>query len=367
MKKIETLDGLRGFAVLMVVIHHIPPIDGGIFWKAVNAIPVYLKVGYFGVDIFFVLSGFLITRILIKDKQREDFSFKRFYLKRALRIFPIYFLTLLAVGFLFSWDGMLPVAMYYSNYYFATNFAPNAMRHTWSLAVEEHFYLIWPLLIYLLPLSKAKKVILYGFPAFAILAAIVTSIAYDRGQADALMYMGTAYRILTLSLGASFAFIEKGLIGRSNRVILRLCGAAVSVFAISVLLDNYGLFRTLPEQLKNLVFLTPVSCLIFLIAIGVEGKRNAINWLLTNRPVKFVGKISYGIYLYHYPIIFVFLMTGHPQAVAPHELILPLLLSFVAAVASYYLVEKRLLKLKDNLGGQSGVSYGNLAVETAGR
>ena len=60
-------------------------------------------------------------------------------------------------------------------------------------------------------------------------------------------------------------------------------------------------------------------------------------------------------------------MTGHPQAVAPHELILPLLLSFVAAVASYYLVEKRLLKLKDNLGGQSGVSYGNLAVETAGR
>ena len=57
----------------MVVIHHIPPIDGGIFWKAVNAIPVYLKVGYFGVDIFFVLSGFLITRILIKDKQREDF------------------------------------------------------------------------------------------------------------------------------------------------------------------------------------------------------------------------------------------------------------------------------------------------------
>ena len=109
MKKIETLDGLRGFAVLMVVIHHLPPIDGGIFWKAVNAIPVYLKVGYFGVDIFFVLSGFLITKILIKDKQREDFSFKRFYLKRALRIFPIYFLTLLAVGFLFSWDGMLPV------------------------------------------------------------------------------------------------------------------------------------------------------------------------------------------------------------------------------------------------------------------
>src|SRR5688572_17459077 len=158
---IKPFEGLRGIAILLVLIYHLFPY-----------IPI-AGIGWTGVDLFFVLSGFLITRILLETKNKPKY-FQRFYTKRALRIFPLYYLFIIVcviINHLIPLNGLkllpeniLYVLTYTLNFQFydINGLVPGfAMNHFWSLAIEEHFYLIWPLMVWLmnkrllLPLSFA--------------------------------------------------------------------------------------------------------------------------------------------------------------------------------------------------------------------
>ena len=342
MRKIQTLDGLRGYAILMVIYHHLPHIQG---WTIYNRLPSILRVGYLGVDIFFVLSGFLITRILIAEKKKNRFSFKVFYYKRALRIFPAYYLLLIATGIIFTWQDFLPNALYLSNYYYSFNRDSHPLRHLWSLSVEEHFYLVWPLLLYYLPLSKAEKIIKYVLPAIAIVSAIVTVIFLDNKLAEALIYRGTNYRILTLSLGGWLAFKEADIV-KLKPVLLAV--AALAIMAVYFYLKQPGAVYTL----LNLFLLSIVSVLIFLFALNAEKKTNILRTMFTNPVMSYIGRISYGLYLYHFPVFYFFGITINQIDTRPMNwqvIILPLIACFSIATISYFVIEQPFLRLKKKI------------------
>ena len=143
--------------MLMILLTHLPVLEPKVAACLINGIPNLLRFAYVGVDIFFVLSGFLISRILIAEKTNGQLSFKRFYFKRALRVFPAYYVCLALTALLLSSDQLLPVIFYYNNYYSPFHNENPPLSHTWTLAVEEHFYLVWPMLIYFLPLKKSKE------------------------------------------------------------------------------------------------------------------------------------------------------------------------------------------------------------------
>jgi peptidoglycan/LPS O-acetylase OafA/YrhL len=174
MKKIryyENLDGLRGIAALMVVICHFFLMPSVIGYVHTDLYGKITKFGQHGVSLFFVLSGFVITRILINNRNENNY-FRQFYWRRALRIFPLYYLFLLCWYFvlpLIVAQPIVPFNKQFQFYLYLQNFdwltglsetAPLHPFHFWSLAVEEHFYLIWPLVVYLTPTQKLSKVII---------------------------------------------------------------------------------------------------------------------------------------------------------------------------------------------------------------
>lgn len=350
--QIKVLDGLRGYAALSIVLAHLPQISESFLGEKIHFMLEFSKLAYLGVDVFFVLSGFLITRILIKEKKENDFSFKRFYLKRSLRIFPIYYLTIVACGLIFSWEGMGYVSTYLSNYFFSFSSVPHSMRHAWSLAVEEHFYLVWPALLFLFSLDNAKKVILYGIPLLVLISLLFVYQYYDVNSANNLVYRGSQFRILSLAAGSFLAFIEPRIriLGRAKTGIIGL--AFLCTYLLAIFLYKTGFTDFLPAPLILFVLFMLVSTLFFLFVLQHEGKRGVVNFLFTNDLMRYIGKISYGVYLYHFPILYYFGITHNQLDGAPISVIeslLPVTLIFLIPTVSFYLLERPLLKMKDRL------------------
>lgn len=209
---IPSLDGLRGLAALAVVWFHFPQIGQSRFAACVQDLSQKTLSGQFAVSIFLVLSGFLITRIILREVQEKRFSLRLFLAKRALRIFPIYFLTLAVFacgeGVTSEW---VSAACYVSNYTIPFDTSPHPLGHTWSLAVEEQFYLLWPLVFVCLPLSFARRAAWPVGPAIAVSAAALTFALVEANLAWGLVYRALPTRMLSLLLGAAFAFYEPAM------------------------------------------------------------------------------------------------------------------------------------------------------------
>ena len=172
------LDGLRAVAVLLVLWAHFPFVTGSFvseaFWKISQA----LRTGYIGVDLFFVMSGFLITRILLNERlSNGTISFRRFYINRALRIFPIYYICIAIYALLYArHDGdLLSLVTYTFNVYKPLYPDPVALEHTWSLSVEEQFYLAWPFVMAAIPLRMGKAITGIVIPAISFAAALLVA------------------------------------------------------------------------------------------------------------------------------------------------------------------------------------------------
>lgn len=345
MNKINSLDGLRGWAAILVLWAHFPLVDGGLIFKYLHDFSKAISAGYIGVDIFFALSGFLITRILLKEKDKGELSFKLFYVKRSLRIFPLYYLVILLVGVTISWKDLGWVATYLSNYYFAYNDVMNAMRHTWSLCVEEHYYFFWPIIIKYLSRDRAYFVIKFVFPSIALVCAIYyLSFVPNGGE---LVFRATNVRILTLALGSLLAFKENEIRNIS------LAKTEVSIFILSIGLVSTHFIIFLPLRLF-FMFLSSsflsYFILVFILTSAFTDKNKIILSVVDNKLMKFFGKISYGLYLYHLPI-FVYLGVSHLQKnniVSIETALLLLLLCIGIPIISFYTFEKPLLKLKEN-------------------
>jgi len=337
---VKSLDKLRGIAVLLVLFTHTPNVLKG---QIALWFQAYFEPGYIGVDLFFALSGFLITRILLADKERGA-TMRGFWIRRAVRIFPAAYLTLAVVAVWRPGPELPWVATYTSNFYFLGQHAPSPLGHTWSLAVEEHFYLVWPLLLFGLSRSKSLLVILGGLIP---LAAATAWFVIARYPAEQLAYLGhiTPARILTLALGSLLAFAEPQLRERPRRwAAAGLVGLVVGYtwafagFMSPALRSTVGF-----HHLFGFALFSSSVVLLFIEADRLTLPRATA---ALGTPLAFIGRVSYGLYLYHLPIFYAFGVRDHAAGgtLSGGRMALAISTSFVVAVVSYYSFERPLLR-----------------------
>ena len=366
---IPVLEGFRGMACLLVFFSHFYSYqfsaNSNFFGVIYNQI---LPLGWCGVDAFFVLSGFLITGILLDNKEDSHY-FTNFYGRRILRIFPLYYFALLLVFVIlrpiFSQDETyLNLENLQSWYWFyLQNWQAtfhglgsyNILSHFWSLAVEEQFYLFWPLIIYLVP-----KRFLGGTIAFFIVFPIVLRnilLFQHLPSADLkIIYVNTFCRVDSLVIGATIAFIARSeywlpWLIRSIRLLLALsfCGLAAIFISQGELGSINPLVQSFGYSLLAIFF---GSLLVSSLSLP---ENHSFVQILSWSPLRQLGRISYGFYVYHFPILFLFRDSLTPYTInLTHsywisELLL--LLFFGTAIAtiafiSWYGLEQPILKLK---------------------
>lgn len=325
------IDGLRAVAVLAVVFYH-----GG------------LRVfagGFVGVDVFFVISGFLITSIVWGQLQRGKFSIGGFYERRIRRIFPALFTTS-AATLAAAWAWMMPfdlqafgaslavMAGFASNFYFCKTgyFDGGAhiepLLHTWSLAVEEQFYIVFPLLLALLARRGAR--LTRWALVLLLVASLVVNLFGVRSSAAWAFYMPWQ-RAWELLVGSILALgVVPRITGRRAREALALVGA----LAIAIAVFGFDEHTRFPGEAA----LLPVIGAALLIHTGGSGKTVVAGLLGTRAPV-FVGLVSYSLYLWHWPI-FAFARYFLNRDLEAGEGLALCAVAFVAAVASWRLVEQ---------------------------
>lgn len=347
MKHYKQLDGLRFIAVLFVLIEHF----------AIN-IGRHISAGYYGVDLFFVISGFLITTILLKSKEPFWIGFKKFIGRRTLRIFPVYYLTIFVLFLLgneYIHRYLIYCITYTFNYALVYYKIPNiAIIHFWSLCVEEQFYLFWPFVVlglkYNMTLLKLTVFTLVFFCTAQLCLNVFPAITpYNNvgiiPQANSLG-IGALGAILYIENKISIAFLEKPWFEYLAFLLL-----------LFFLCTNFNL--------KYII--CPILSLFFVLKTVHKGfSFTLFNKLLNNSQIVYIGSISYGIYLFHLPIGYYltehvfnpfvwekinFNSLGVFKKLQWHSWLIKFpiysLLTFVIAHLSYKYFERPILSLKD--------------------
>ncbi len=301
--RLPELDGIRAIAIWMVLILHV--FYG---WVPSNhdfrPIPRFVMLiighGWLGVDLFFILSGFLITGILLDSKEKVHY-FRNFYARRFLRIMPLYFAVVLVFVICYS---------HYKSYFvlstlFAANLADLFHIHTphgpgvlWSLAIEEHFYLLWPLLVYLLDRSKLAVLAI----SIIVLTPVARGVAVAHGVSVDAVYNYSWFRFDGLALGAFIAlWVRSSYACRRNSI--RLAGLlTLLAILITVLGTPFGLMRTeslLGSALRYTQAEFPFASFL-LLALTLQG--SAVTAILRTPLARISGALSYSIYLTHLAI-----------------------------------------------------------------
>jgi peptidoglycan/LPS O-acetylase OafA/YrhL len=335
------LDGLRGVAILSVLAFHTHHIFGWSLLKGANA----------GVDIFFVLSGFLITVLLIQEwEQTGTISLKSFYWRRALRLVPALLVLLTALYFLSDLLFLpaeaddtrrgIPVAFVYASDVALAffNVRLGALQHTWSLAIEEHFYLIWPLfLVAALKLGIGKKRLVTIALLLAVASALHRASLHLFGAPPVRTYYGIDTRADALLIGCATGLcVIWGMLGvRSLKpllvpalVVISFCLAVTGYGSSFMSVGGFTLFALATAVLLVHVILSPSSYLRRILECG---------------PLVWVGRISYGLYLWHYPV---FKATSFLNANWPVKLCVAVAMTVIVTCLSHYLIEQPALSLK---------------------
>lgn len=370
-RRLPELDGLRGLAILLVVVLHFSFLEP--HSSAEQAYIAFTSAGWIGVDLFFVLSGFLITGILLDSKGNGAF-FRTFFVRRFLRIFPLYYGYLVLIflivpildphppepNHIWSWTFMNNVLMSRGGW----EALPAHTTHLWSLAVEEQFYLFWPLIVFWLDRDQLIRLCVAAF-GLAIFARLFFALTTGEGVAG---YALLPSRLDPLAAGALLAALSRT---PSATVHLRRFMAPAAVGATVVLVglgaENWILSRH-TAVLPPLDFWTqmigyPALAILFaaLLLIGVEGRQgSSLRRLLRNPALRDLGKYSYALYLLHIPLrdamrSYFAAIGGMPEffgSQLPFQILVLLVgmgLSYAAAVASWHILEKHFLLLKDRL------------------
>ena len=364
------LDGLRGIAILLVMFFHYEVRSWP--WKSGLAWPMWavIREGWLGVDLFFVLSGFLITGILF-DSRRSLGYFRTFYMRRTLRIFPVYyaylvamFVVLPALPRVVPWQAVTPfdVQIWYWSYLSNVLIAlqgwqssPSFVGHFWSLAVEEQFYLVWPMVV----LRSSRRVLIWvclGCMVGALAVRAGLKIAHVSWLAN---YVLTGARMDSLAMGALVAVAVRSPGG------LALVTRFARPLAIVGTLAFVALFRWrgLEDSSDNAIGTVGLSVIAFffagIIAVAVTGRPGSLVYrALTWRVLIKVGKYSYAMYVMHYVVRLTLDATGFsladistriPWSPAAHGayVMTNTLATFGLAVLSWRLIEAPFLRLKD--------------------
>jgi peptidoglycan/LPS O-acetylase OafA/YrhL len=309
--RVPVLDGLRGVAILLVLVHH-----GIYFTPASPTDETFVKLvggwnawGWVGVDLFFVLSGYLITNILLATRDRPGY-FRNFYARRTLRIFPLYFLSLALFFYLLP-----PVAgditrvpaderpwfwTYTLNFYYGlANHVPIWMSHFWSLCVEEHFYLFWPAVVYL-----AGRRVPQVCVAIIVGTALLRGALYLAGLKPLALYLMTVTRMDALALGGLIAAWQRTPAGLAQA--RTACCRLLPAFG-AVIVGLAGFTSGLaPLQVPVILFgLTPVALFwgCFLVVLVTAPAGGVLQRVFSGRVLTWLGKYSYGLYIFHFPLV----------------------------------------------------------------
>jgi peptidoglycan/LPS O-acetylase OafA/YrhL len=338
------LDGVRGLSILLVLGLHFTP--------------RLLPGGYFGVEVFFVLSGFLITSLLLEEvAQRGSISLKDFYRRRALRLGPalaFYLLSLGAYAFFVLksqnareiYSGILLTLSYVSNWViaFKPHYPAGILAITWSLAVEEQFYLLWPLLLVLLIHIKVGRrwiisILLLGLVALVLHRAWL----WHQGASFRRLYYATDTRADGLILGCLLGcLVVWRLIPKSRTLEIGMKVLAV----VSSLLLGYYVFTIKSNSpiLFSGVFLSASVAIAIVIAVLVVWPSALALMAFRFPPLLWIGRISYGLYLWHWPVRG--LVFGNATEPSFRQIMIAVAMSFAIAAFSFYLIERPFLRLK---------------------
>jgi peptidoglycan/LPS O-acetylase OafA/YrhL len=342
---IPSLDGIRAFSFLLVFLAHVgaPGIPGG-----------------FGVTVFFFLSGYLITTLLRREAEKTGrISLKLFYLRRALRILPpFYFILSLALGLTllgvlgtsFSWAALLAQALHYSNYWVLAHGWGGLLAGTgvyWSLAVEEHFYLVFPALYTLMlrggASPRTQRALLFGLCALVLLWRC--QIVFGSGVIGDRTYIASDTRFDSMLFGCALAVWGNPAIDfeRTAKPSAFELGAALvgaGLLIISFVLREPAFRESIRYSMQGL----GLYPLFFLVIRHPDwGLVRLLNW----SPVRFIGTLSYSLYLLHQVIIFA--VDGHVHAPVVVRALLSLGLAVLLAMAVWRLIEKPCAKLRNRL------------------
>jgi len=349
------LDGLRGIAVLLVVVSHLNLLIPRQDITRVGLVDGFIEGGYLGVDLFFVLSGFLITALLLgEERGRSKVRFGAFYARRAIRLLPALYLMLLchaAYTLLTELDWSQEVAsiqaavLYYSNWQVVNDLGSVATgtNHLWSLAVEEQFYLVWPAVLVGFFGLRQKAVTVTVVLGLAITAvAVHRAILWDDGAPWLELFVRTDTRADSLLVGALLA---------SLWVRQRTPTRGVDALAWAAL--GGGLvYVALVEPSSGFSFagggtLFAVLVAVVLLAV-VNGTWGPARWLAVP-PLRAVGRVSYGLYLWHFPVFHAVARYGDelPELV---RVAVGVLVASAATVASWHLLERPMQGLRVRFG-----------------
>jgi peptidoglycan/LPS O-acetylase OafA/YrhL len=353
-KQMPFLDGLRAYAILLVIFGHIHP--------------RYVLLAQFGVTLFFFVSGFLITKLLIAECQSTgSIGLKKFYIRRFLRLYPALTFMLIitcivtsSYGFKIVWQEILAGFFYYTNYYRiyfpamlpAANYpSPGVL---WSLAVEEHYYLIFPLLFLAFFSFKNKKFVylliglLILFPALRVFAYITMA---NTALTERKLYMLTHYRADSILYGCLSALL---IYGTNNSFYLKLLRSGFClVTGIVLLLGSFimrnAFFRNiLTFSSQGIALALIIPCFLFF------DKHSFKLRLLNNKTMVFIGKLSYSLYLFHW-VARATLDMYHPQKDLQWYCFF-LSLTIALSLISFYCIEKPFLRLRKKFGSNVKVT-----------
>jgi peptidoglycan/LPS O-acetylase OafA/YrhL len=344
--RIPCLDGLRAASIALVFVEHIA-IASGVHGYTLPQ-KVVGNIGVIGVDVFFAISGFLITLLLLREFRKTDtISLKGFYARRFLRLMPAAVAYLVTVAVL-QWAGRLHATS--SNWVHAVTYtvnfdpAPNwELGHLWSLSIEEHFYLVWPLaLLFLSPQRLLKASVAWLVAAPVVRLAMLFTAPDEMSRFE----NWTFFRVDCIAAGCLLALLSER--ERFRQVTHTSDGVAMLLIAVSFALVVGGYIAGLAISAYGMVLEQTVRavCIAAVIWLTINHFRTAWGRLLDSRPFVVVGVLSYSLYLWQQ----LFLTHAGGGAVGfMNRLPYALLFAIAAAVASHWLIERPFLGLKAQL------------------
>jgi peptidoglycan/LPS O-acetylase OafA/YrhL len=389
-ERISALDGLRAVALLIIMGYHF-----GVGW---------LQGGFFSLDIFYVLSGYLITGLLLGEyRRRGRIVLSAFWLRRARRLLPALLIVLVAVTLMIRFAepaGLYPdfrmsalsALFYFSNWwqiaansnYFVATGAVSPLTHTWSLAVEEQFYLVWPLVSFAVlhlsgPFRRGVRNLLVVSTVGALASAIEMALLYSPSADTTRLYFGTDTHAQSILIGAVLACVmtmiqmrrgEEGMapVARTTGVARALLLVGVAGFAGTFTL-TYALVGTTPFVYRGGLTLSALSAAAIIIG-AVCVPRGPIARLLSLRVLVWIGTVSYGAYLWHYPV-FVYFDSARTGLTGLGLLVVRVGCTLALAAASFYLVERPVMygtfwRSVRAIAPATAVTVGTVAVVFAG-
>jgi peptidoglycan/LPS O-acetylase OafA/YrhL len=352
---LPALDGLRGMAVVAVLFFH-----AGFGWA---------RGGYLGVSVFFTLSGFLITNLLVGEwADNGTISLSTFWSRRFRRLMPAAIATLLGVA-LYGWTfaspeqlqhlrgDLLAALAYVANWRFlfaklsyADLFsAPSPVQHFWSLAIEEQFYVVYPLLVFVV-LKLGGRRLLTGVLGFALLGSLAIALV-ERADLDR-VYYGTDTRMSELIAGSLLALWWSST-PRAREAPRGWRRPGLFVLGAVGLLGSLALWPTVSQTSDWVTHgVLPLQAALSVCAIAAAARPGLIAQILGWTPLRAIGLVSYGLYLYHWPVFLVLNEERTDLGMTP-LFVVRIAVTTVAALASYYLIEQPIRRRRVLLNRQS--------------